>query len=101
MLFSLKTSESTYDTEGQGSYIFFFQHNSKKLAVDATVDEGTLGRLINHSSDAPNLAVKIIVVDRQPVIVFIALEAIRAGQEIQYHYNEKRKAVLKNNPWLR
>ena len=51
--------------------------------------------------DVTDLAVKIVVVDRQPVIVFIALEAIRAGQEIQYHYNEKRKAVLKNNPWLR
>ena len=65
------------------------------------MEDGSFGRLINHSSDSPNLTMEIVTLDSQPVVVFIALEDIRAGQEIQYNYGEKRKAVLNDNPWLR
>ena len=44
---------------------------------------------------------KVVVVDRVPVIVFIALVEIKVGQEILYDYGERRKAVLEQNPWLR
>ena len=44
---------------------------------------------------------KVVKVDRIPVIVFIALKDIQVGQEIQYDYGDKRKEILDANPWLR
>ena len=71
------------------------------MAVDATEDDGTFGRLINHSSNSPNLSLKVLNVNGQPVIVFTAMEEIPAHQELHYNYGENRKAVLDEDPWLR
>ena len=68
--------------------------------MDATAEDGSYGRLINHSSRSPNVMMKIITIDRKPLVVFVALKTIPVGQEIQYDYGEKRKAVLDENPWL-
>ena len=57
--------------------------------------------MINHSAQDPNIAMKVATVDRNPVIVFIALKPIKEGQEIQYDYGERRKVVLEQNPWLK
>ena len=79
----------------------FFRHNSKKLAIDASAEDESFGRLINHSAQDPNVAMKVATVDRNPVIDFIALKPIKEGQEIQYDYGERRKVVLEQNPWLK
>ena len=71
------------------------------MAVDATIEDGSYGRLINHDSNNPNVFMKVESIARSPVIVFVALKDIPVGQEIQYDYGEKRKAVLLENPWLR
>ena len=89
--------EKRYEQRRRGSYILFFRHNSKKLAIDATEDDGSYGRLINHSSRAPNVGMKIFVVEQRPTIVFVALREIKVGQEIQYDYGEKRKDILESN----
>ena len=100
--FSHSSSGRSCTKPGEGEVTsFFFRHNSKKLAIDATAEDDTFGRLINHSSRAPNVGMKIVKVDRIPVIVFIALKPIKTGQEIQYDYGEKRKEVLEQNPWLK
>ena len=33
-----------------GSYLMFFKSDSKRLCVDATIEDDTYGRLINHSA---------------------------------------------------
>ena len=99
--FLLILREKLYEKRRSGSYLLFFRHDSKRLAIDATAEDDTFGRLINHSSRSPNVAMRVVVVDRSPVIVFIALKPIKVGQEIQYDYGEKRKAILEQNPWLR
>ena len=71
------------------------------MAVDATKEDGSIGRLINHCSRSPNVFMKVVKVDRSPVIVFIALKDIQVGQKIQYDYGDKRKEILDANPWLR
>ena len=70
------------------------------MAIDATADDDSMGRLINHSSDDPNVVMKIFIVDRQPHVVFLASKDISSGQEVQYDYGERRKDVLAANPWL-
>ena len=84
-----------------GCYILFFKHNSRRLAIDATKEDSTFGRLINHSISDPNVSMKIIPVDNKPIIVFVALRDITKGEEIQYDYGERREAILQQNPWLR
>ena len=70
------------------------------MAVDATLEDSSYGRLINHSSNNPNVFMKVETIAQTPAIVFVALKDIPVGQEIQYDYGEKRKAVLLENPWL-
>ena len=93
--------EERYEKSRKGSYILFFKHDSRKLAIDATTEDDTYGCLINHSSSSPNVAMKVVTVDRKPHVVFVALRNIPIGQEIQYDYGETRKAVLEENPWLK
>ena len=100
VVFSTAFREKEYDDQGKGSYVLFFRHNSKRWAVDATEDDGSYGRLINHSALDPNVVMKTFVSDNAPVIIFMALKDIPVGQEIQYVYGESRKDVWKQNPWL-
>ena len=92
-------SEEMYDRDGKGSYMLYFKHDSKRLAIDATKEDKTFGRLINHAKDA-NVSMKVVSVARKPSVVFIALKSIEPGDEIQYDYGERRKAVVEANPWL-
>ena len=71
------------------------------LAIDATEDDGSLGRLINHSRRSPNVVMKTHVVEGEPRVVFVACREIAVGEEITYDYGERRKAFLDRNPWLR
>ena len=65
-----------------GSYIFEFQLGGKWFHLDATQDDGGLGRLINHSRISPNLLPKLVLVDSSPRLYFEALRDITAGQEL-------------------
>ena len=44
---------------------------------------------------------KVFVVNDAPRVVFLASKDISVGDEIQYDYGEKRKEVLRKNPWLK
>ena len=68
--------------------------------MDATKEDSTLGRLINHGKRNANLVMKVFVVDDAPRVVFLASKDIAIGEEILYDYGEKRKDVLEKNPWL-
>ena len=77
------------------------RHNSKGYCVDATREDGKLGRLINHSKKDANIFMKVFIVNDAPRVVFLASKDISVGDEIQYDYGEKRKEVLRKNPWLK
>ena len=46
-----KEREEQYeeDPEKFGSYMYFFSFKDKKYCIDATAEDGSLGRLLNHS----------------------------------------------------
>jgi len=94
--------EKYYDAIGkQGSYMFFFPMNNEQHCIDATDDDGSLGRLINHSLKRPNLIPRATMVDDTEAIVFTAKDDIKEGEEVLYDYGEKRSSVLKKMPWLK
>ena len=75
--------------------------DSKGYCVGATREDDSKGRLINHSKDDANLSMKVFVVNDAPRVVFLASKDISVGDEIQYDCGDKRKEVLRKNPWLK
>ena len=102
--------------EELGSYLFFFKHSGKDFwyvvnakcvalmisanSIDATEEDGSLGRLINHSKLKPNVKVKIVASDTRPYLCMFAATLIESGQELLYDYGERSKATIENFPWL-
>ena len=70
------------------------------FSIDATKETKYLGRLVNHSRKRPNMKVKRLEVDGRPRIFFVAIENIRAGEELLYDYGETDKDIIAANPWL-
>ena len=77
-----------------------FRHAEKPLWIDATSDDGSVGRLINHDKISPNLVMKPVVIRNKPRVVFFASKDIQIGEELSYDYGERRKDVVRDLEWL-
>ncbi|XP_017546233.1 uncharacterized protein LOC108423451 isoform X1 [Pygocentrus nattereri] len=72
-------------------YAYYFIHNNTRYwyvgadCIDASVDDGSLGRLVNDDSN-PNSRMKIISVSQVPHLCLFALCDIQPGEEITYDY---------------
>lgn len=82
-------------------YRFNFRFHEKQYVLDATVEDGSYGRLINHSKKNANVVPKAIEIDGNPAIYFQAKVDIEAGVELRYDYAVHDKEVLEANPWLK
>ncbi|KAK1793183.1 hypothetical protein P4O66_011592, partial [Electrophorus voltai] len=67
------------------AYSYYFIYNDTRYCVDASVDDGSLGRLINDDSN-PNSKMKVIPVNDVPHLCLFALRDIQPGEEITYDY---------------
>ncbi|KAF5896228.1 uncharacterized protein DAT39_014070, partial [Clarias magur] len=67
------------------SYSYYFIYNNTRYCIDASVDDGSLGRLVNDDSN-PNAKMKIISISRIPHLCLFALRDIQPGEEITYDY---------------
>lgn len=70
------------------------------FSVDATKDNGRMGRLLNHSKTQANVFTKLLEVKDQPYLCLMAARDIRPGEELQYDYGERSKAAIESHPWL-
>lgn len=82
-------------------FLFFFKYKEKSWCIDATKENCTFGRLINHSRKHPNLKAVACEVEGKPGIVFEAKVDIPANTQLLYDYGEHDKEILAENPWLR
>ena len=69
-------------------------------SIDATKEDGSLGRLINHSKLRPNVEVKIVS-DTRPYLCMFAATGIESGDELLYDYGDRSKATVQNFAWLK
>ncbi|KII74717.1 N-lysine methyltransferase SETD8-A [Thelohanellus kitauei] len=90
--------EKSYELDNSGSLIGI---NIFSYSIDATLDKGRLGRLLNHSRTEFNLVSKIIEIRGIPRIVFYASKDIPKDVELCYDYGDRSKRSLKLYPWLR
>lgn len=82
------------------SFLFFFKWNSKYLCLDATADDGSYGRTVNHSRLRPNCESAGFMDGRTEAVALVALRDIMSGEEIFYDYGELSPDVIEQNPWL-
>ena len=82
-----------------GCYMYYFPHENKKYCVDATFDDGTLGRLINHSVSG-NCKASSVLIEGTPHLYFQASRDIPVGEELCYDYGDHSKVSRNEYPWL-
>lgn len=69
-------------------------------SIDATEEDGSLGRLVNHSKLHPNVEVKVVAEDRSYLCLF-AKTTIESGHELLYDYGERSQAAIEVFNWLK
>lgn len=84
------------------TYMYFFDYMQGRHCIDATKDDGRVGRLINHSK-TPNTRPVLALVDNIPTILIFADRKINKNTELLFDYKEDRKSVILNpeNVWLK
>ena len=71
-------------------------------AIDATFDDGRLGRLVNHSRVDANCKLHFEKPkDGNPRVGIVALKDIVSGTQLFYDYGDRRSDVLKDHEFLR
>ena len=97
------TSPIRTESCGTFSTIIFFvcQNCSLIFSLAATVDNGRMGRLLNHSRTAPNVVTRLVEVAEKPYLCLLAARDILIGEELQYDSGEKDRLAIDSNPWLK
>lgn len=55
-------------------------------SVDASQEDGSLGRLVNDDGNFPNCKMKTVEVQGRPHLCLFALRDIMPGEELHYNY---------------
>ncbi|XP_069033055.1 uncharacterized protein [Embiotoca jacksoni] len=69
-------------------FLFEFSWNASQWSVDASKEDGTLGRLVNDDHRSPNCEMRKVVCEGKPHLCLFAVEEISPGEEITYNYGE-------------
>ncbi|XP_066509013.1 uncharacterized protein [Hoplias malabaricus] len=68
--------------------MFEFRYNGKLFCVDASLEDGSLGRLVNDDHLNPNSKMKTITIAGKPHLGLFATRNINPGEEITYNYGD-------------
>lgn len=99
-LTTAKSREKEYSKNPKfGCYMYYFNFKNKNYCIDATAESGRLGRLLNHSKNG-NCHTKLIEVKDKPVLILVASQDIKVGEELLYDYGDRNKESLEAHPWL-
>lgn len=93
-----RASMNNLDIISDGCYMFWFEYNGDSFCVDAHKEDGSYGRLINHSKRNANLRPRTGAL--KPRIMFYTTRRIAKGEELLYNYDEDDPDILKKFPWL-
>ncbi|XP_059205277.1 uncharacterized protein LOC131984472 [Centropristis striata] len=69
-------------------YVFDFSWNKTFWQIDASSEDGTLGRLVNDDHISPNCVVKTVVCEEKPHLCLFAVTEISPGDEITFNYGD-------------
>ncbi|XP_051734581.1 uncharacterized protein LOC127504143 isoform X42 [Ctenopharyngodon idella] len=77
-------------TEKQNAFLFDFELNNVTWCIDASREDGSLGRLVNDCNKSPNCKMKRLTVQGKPHLCLFAIENIQAETEITYDYGDSQ-----------
>jgi len=83
----------------QVSFVLTSSFSLAICSIDATSENGKLGRLVNHSRNG-NLITKTVMMAGRPHLVLIAKDDLPEGVELTYDYGDRSKEALQHHPWL-
>ncbi|XP_060737697.1 uncharacterized protein LOC132853771 [Tachysurus vachellii] len=81
-------SQSKHVKDFQSNYLFDFTWNGTSYCVDASKEDGTLGRLVNDDHRNPNCKVETIIVNGTPHLCLFSIRDIFPGEEVTYNYGD-------------
>jgi hypothetical protein len=89
-----------YANDGKGCFIFDVDHHAMEISIDATSEDGTPGRLINHSLLKGNLIPKLVQIGHSFRIFLVAKRRIPANKELLYDYGDRKSSFsfLRKSP---
>ncbi|XP_072049953.1 uncharacterized protein [Amphiura filiformis] len=68
--------------------MYYFTHNGKLTCIDATPEDGRLGRLVNDDHRKPNCKMRKCNLKNEPYLCLFALKDIAEGEELTYDYGD-------------
>ena len=80
-----------------------FLYFANSCSIDATKEDKSLGRLINHSRQHSNLIPQVVEddIDGKSRVIFKSSKDVNVGDELLYDYGERRRECMKELPWLK
>uniref|UniRef100_A0A9J8B6L0 SET domain-containing protein n=1 Tax=Cyprinus carpio carpio TaxID=630221 RepID=A0A9J8B6L0_CYPCA len=97
-LISAEECQARDYTELQSTFLFEFEWQKRHWCIDASKEDGTLGRLINDNHKSPNCTMKKIIVNVTPHLCLFAVKKIEIGSEIEYNYGDSQWPWRKKEP---
>ncbi|XP_067296145.1 N-lysine methyltransferase KMT5A-like isoform X2 [Pseudorasbora parva] len=97
-LISAEECQARDYTEIQSTFLFEFEWQKRHWCIDASKEDGSLGRLINDNHKSPNCTMKKIVVNDRPHLCLFAVKKIEIGSEIEYNYGDSQWPWRKKGP---
>lgn len=100
---TIRKREEFHAAKGHGCFMFHFRQNDTPYCIDATAEDATLGRLINHGFErgVANLTPVRREISGRLYIVFVAKRPIVKDEEVLYDYNDTRKEIIAVYPFLK
>ncbi|XP_039675537.1 uncharacterized protein LOC120570916 isoform X3 [Perca fluviatilis] len=87
-IFSHKETRKKECGDTLNNYFFDFSWNGTNWHIDASKEDGTLGRLVNDDHISPNCEMKKVVCEGKPHLCLFAVTEISPGEEITYNYGD-------------
>uniref|UniRef100_A0A7N8XK35 SET domain-containing protein n=1 Tax=Mastacembelus armatus TaxID=205130 RepID=A0A7N8XK35_9TELE len=69
-------------------FVFDFYWRERAWCVDAALEDGSLGRVVNDGHKHSNCKMKKVIADGRPHLCLFALGDINAGEEMTYDYRD-------------
>ena len=85
---------------GDMGYMFSFKIDGKTFWIDATSNDCSYGRLINHSKKHPNVITKLKLINGKPILLMYANRHIQPMEKLLHNYNCQNHHESSDLTWL-
>ncbi|XP_076579114.1 N-lysine methyltransferase KMT5A-A-like [Chaetodon auriga] len=77
-------------SEKQSTFLYEFDWQKRQWCIDASKEDGSLGRLVNDNHRSPNCVMKKVIVNNRPHLCLFAVKNIEVGTELEYNYGDSK-----------